>query len=159
MWDSLDDAIHKTVHGFVDGKKSGPGVLAPKVNMNAGTLNNKADPGCDTHHLSLRESIPVQRTANNFSIAQAYCMELGGVFIQLQKVDFVSDSALLDIWATLIEKEGQFATAVKDALSDGNINAAEMKKITEAAQQRISTLLEMVKRIDSIHLQSANLYE
>jgi len=154
MWDSLDDAIYKTIHNFKDGKKSGPGALAPKINMNAGTLNNKADPGCETHHLTLRESIPIQRTASDFSIAQSYCMELGGVFIQLQMIDYVSDSALLDIWATLIEKEGEFAKAVRESLEDGKIKHDEMKQIRDSAQQRISTLLEMVKRLESIHIQT-----
>lgn len=156
MRDSLEDAVYNTIHDYRDGKKSGPGALAPKVNMNAGTLNNKADPAMFTHQLTLRESIPIQREANNFSIAQAYCMELNGVFVQIHQIDNVSDSALLDIWAKLQEKEGEFAKVVREALDDGNIQHDEMKKIREATQQRLSTLLELVKRLESIHFQSVS---
>jgi len=156
MRSSLDDAIYKTIHNYSDGKNTGPGALGPKVNIKPGTLSNKADDNMPSHKLGLFESIPIQREANNFEIVHAYCMELDGVFVQLQQMECVSDSALLDIWATLIEKEGEFAKVVKEALHDGNIDHKEMKDIREAAQQRISVLLELVKRLESIHHQSVN---
>lgn len=154
MRTTLDDAIYNTIHNYSDGKNKGPAALGPKVNIDAGYLGNKANNNMPDHKLGLLESIPIQRETRNFSIAQAYCMELGGVFVQLQNLECVSDSALLDIWATLIEREGEFATAVRESLDDGNIDHDEIKKIRDAAQQRISTLLEMVKRLESIHQQS-----
>lgn len=159
MRDSLEDAVYNTIHNYRDGKKSGPGALAPKVNMNAGTLNNKADPAMFSHQLTLRESIPIQLTANNFSIAQAYCLALNGVFVQLPDIPCVSDTALLDIWATLIEKEGEFAKAVRESLASGDIDHDEIKNIKNRAQERISVLIEMVKRLESIHHQSVSQHE
>jgi len=156
MRTSLSDAIYNTIHDYSDGNNKGPVALGPKVNIDAGYLGNKASDKMPNHKLGLEESIPVQREANDFRIVQAYCMELNGVFVQLQQMECVSDSALLDIWATLIQKEGEFAKVVKEALHDGNIDHQEMKDIREAAQQRISVLLELVKRLESIHHQSVN---
>lgn len=156
MRSSLDDAIYNTIHNYSDGKNKGPAALGPKVNISPGYLNNKADESMPSHKLGLFESIPIQREANDYQIAHAYCQELGGVFVQLKQIDNVSDSALLDIWAKLIEKEGEFAKTVREALDDGNIDEGEMKNVREAAQQRLSVFLELVKRIESIHIQSVN---
>ena len=156
MRTSLSDAIYKTIHEYSDGQNKGPAALGPKINISAGYLNNKADDAMPSHKLGLEESIPVQREANDYRIVHAYCMELNGVFVQIKQMDFVSDSALVDIWARLDEKAGEFAKVHREALDDGYIDHQEMKDIRETAQQRISVLLELVKRLESIHHQSVN---
>lgn len=153
MWDMLDDAIYKTVHDYRDGTRSGAQALAPRVNMNAGTLTNKANPGMETHHLTLRESIPLQLIANDYRIAEAYCIELGGTFLNLPDIGATSDAALLDIWARLAEEQGEAAHAIRMALDDGDVTRKELGTIKTEIHQAICVWLELYKRIESIYAQ------
>lgn len=153
MWDLLDDAIYHTVHDYRDGPRSGAQALAPRVNMNAGTLTNKANPGMETHQLGLRESIPVQLVSGDYHIAEAYCIELGGIFLRLPDIGFTGDAALLDIWARLSEEQGKSAHAIRLALDDGTITHKEIAEVKTKIHKSICVWLELYKRIEGIYEQ------
>lgn len=153
MRDSLDDAMYDTVRDYRDGKNSGAVALAPKVNMIAGTLSNKVNPGMESYILGLKESIPIQLISGDFRIANSYCVELGGVFLRLPDIGPVSDAALLDIWARLAEEQGDAARAIRMALSDGNVTTKELGVIKKEIHEAICVWVELFKRIEGIYTQ------
>ena len=157
MSDALQQAIHDTVHEYPiwsDRKKPrGAVALAPMVNMQAGTLSNKANTIMETHQLTLAESIPIQREAQDYRITDAYCMTLGGVFLRFHDLKFVSDQQLLDVWAKYIQEDGETAKAVSEALADGNINEKEMDRIEKEVNEDIQAKLELLHRVKEIYQQ------
>ena len=150
MWDLVDDAIYKTIHEYKDGHSGGAVALAPKINTNAGTLNNKANPGMERHQLGLKESIPIQYAATDFRIAHAYCQALGGVFMRVENLAGTSDVELLNTWARLIEEEGETAAAIRRALEDGDVTSEELKEIKRETFEDIQIKLELFRRLESI---------
>lgn len=156
MWDAIDDAIYHTVHGFQDrsarGAKGSRGAegLAPRVNMNAGTLSNKANPGMEGHQLTLKESIPIQLTTNDYRIVQAYCHALGGVFMPIENLDGTSDMELLNTWAKLVQEEGETAAAIREALQDSKITRDELQIIRRETFEDITVKLELLNRLEAI---------
>jgi len=153
-FDDLDDAIYRTVHDFktVRGSKTikGAVALAPLINMPAGTLNNKAKPGYETHQLGIKETIPIQLTTDNFIIAEAYCRALDGVFMRFGDLSGTSDVELLTTWAALMAEEGETAEAIKKSLEDGKVTRAELRVIRRETFEDITVKLELLQRLEAI---------
>ncbi len=146
MSNDLDWAIYNTVHDF----KGGARALSAHVAVRAGTLNNKADPGCDTHHLTYHEGIAIQLATQDFRIISTEAAILGGSFIRLAPLEFVSDMALLDAWARWHEETGETAAEVRKALSDGQITRAEYNRIRIEVRQDIQREMEFLRRLEAL---------
>jgi hypothetical protein len=153
LFDGLDRAVYDTVHGYVDPatRQRGAVGLAPRINLQPGTLSNKANPTMETHQLSLRESVPVQLQANDFRILQAYSLLLGHVCYQLPAADAkASDVELLDQYAQFHSAVGEKATAIRTALADGDISPAEMTDIRARFEAMVRCGLGLLSRLEAL---------
>ena len=146
MSSNLDFAIYHTVHDFPGGARA----LASHVAVRAGTLNNKADPACDTHNLTYQEGIAIQLATKDYRIISAEASILGGSFLLHEDLCNVSDVALLDTWAAWMAQEGLTAQAVRDSLEDSKITREESQKIHRKMHESIQRALEFLRRIDSL---------
>ena len=146
MSNDLDWAIYHTVHDF----KGGARALAAHVAVRAGTLNNKADPACDNHNLTYQEGIAIQLASQDFSIISTEAAILGGTFVHLGSLAFVSDMALLDAWARWHEETGQTAAEVRKALDDGKITRDEFRRIRKEVREDIQREMEFLRRLESL---------
>lgn len=150
MLDPIDDAIYQTVHEFRDGDRTGAVALAPKVNMNAGTLSNKVNAFCDTHHLSLKESVPIQLATGRFDILRAYAQSLGFAVVRVTDLSHWSDIELLDSYAAWNAEIGETHGAIRRALEDGNITRTEINEIESEMYQDFERALGVLQRLRSL---------
>lgn len=150
MIDALEQAIYDTVHAYRGRRgRRGALALAPRIGMNPGTLNNKAYPGHESQ-LSLRESIPLQLVAGDFRILDTYAAELNHHVIPRGDFDRTSDSELLDLYAKYHAQVGQAAGAVSQALADGRVTKAEVRRVRAEFLNAARANLEFVARLDAI---------
>lgn len=150
MIDALDQAIHDTVHQYraPDGRV-GAVALAARVGMNAGTLNNKAYPGHDGQ-LTLRESIPIQRQADDFRILAAYAAELDHGVIPLGDFSDCSDMQLLNLYASYHADIGETAAAVRDAIEADSLTRDHVRTVRRELVEDMQAGLAMLARLEAL---------
>lgn len=151
LFGALDSAIYRTVNGFVDPVTRGRGAtaLAPRLNIAAGTLSNKANP-TQEHQLGLRESISLQLATLNFDILYAYTGALGHVAYRLPDADHQGDVELLDSYCELHARVGRLATEIREALVDSRITFEEVAAIRVAFDFLVRAGLGLVNRIEGL---------
>lgn len=152
LYGRLDMAIYDTVHDYRDPRTRGRGAasLAPRCGMHPGTLNNKADPGIDTHKLGLLESVPVQLAADDFRILHAYAADLGHCAWQLPAAVPASDVEVLDAYAFVHERAGRKSAAIRGALSDSRVTAAELADIRAHFDAEVRAGLQLLSRLEAL---------
>jgi hypothetical protein len=142
----LNELVHKTIHNYKGGTKA----LANKIGVNAGTLNNKADPCMKAHTLNLYELIAILRETKDpqllFEIAQIN----GYACVPIQDFSGTSDMEILEAWANWGAERGETEQAIRNALSDNKIIQSELDKIKSEMYEDFQKELELLKRLESI---------
>ncbi len=152
LWSDLDDAVHATVHDYVEpltGKR-GAVALAPRMAMSPGTLSNKANPQMPDHKLGLVESIPLQLVTGEYAILHSYARTLGHCAWPLPPVTAQGDVELLDTYADMHVQAGAVARTVRAALADRRITAAEIAAIRQAFDAQVRAGLAFLARFDGL---------
>jgi hypothetical protein len=152
LYGQLDMAIYDTVHDYRDPRTRARGstALAPRCGMHPGTLNNKADPGIDTHKLGLVESVPVQLAADDYRILHAYAADLGHCAWQLPAATSASDVEVLDAYALVHERAGKKAAAIRAALADNRVTTAELAEIRHHFDAEVRAGLQLLSRLEAL---------
>lgn len=138
-------AAYKTVH-----EHGGAERLSQFLACRAGTLNNKVDPACDTHHLTIAEAIALQLNTNTRHIIQAEAQALGGTFVQLGEYPHVSDMVLLDAWAEHQASLGRTADAIRSSLEDGLITRSELREIRREMFEDFRLAMGLFARLEAL---------
>lgn len=146
MYDSLDEAIYSTCHEF----RGGAVRLAPRVGMNAGTLSNKANPGMESHQLGLRESIPIQRIADDYRILHAYAAALDHTAIPLGDFSACSDLELLELYAKYHARVGEMAKELHDTLADRKVTRREFSIVKHRSDEAVRANRELLSRLEAL---------
>lgn len=141
----VDLAMYQVVHDH-----GGAETLSQYLAIRPGTLNNKVDPGCDTHHLSVAESIALQLATGSRKIVRAECQALGGVYVQGGSWRGVSDQHLLDAWTTLQVSHGETARTIQHALDDGMITRKELRDIRHEMFEDFRCAMELYNRLEGL---------
>lgn len=129
--DQLDQAIYDTVHNYVNphtGKKGAIG-LAPVVDMQASTLQNKANPGEHFAHLTVREARKVMLATGDNRILHRLAADVGEACVPLPTLQFAADMDLLDSWAEWQQDVARTVEAVRDALADKKVTRDEVDRV------------------------------
>ncbi len=131
---ALQSALHKTTSNYRSGEERGAVGLARKFGWQPGSTSNQCQARVTEHEISMVKVLMIMRECNNFAVLQAMCALCG--FICVQQPDFVevSDAALLDLWAELLEKQGKHSAAVRIALSDSKVTRVEMQDVRDTLQ-------------------------
>ena len=150
LWDPIDVAIYETVHQYKDprSRQRGATGLAPRVNMQPGTLNNKANPAQE-HQLTLRESVPIQLTTGDYRILHRYAAALGHVAYPLPDGES-SDVELLTQYAAFHAAVGAKSAAIREALVDGRITTSELTDIRQCFDSMVRAGLSLMLRIEGL---------
>lgn len=142
------DAVYATVHGYPGGAEA----LAPRVGMSGGILRNKANPNCDTNHLTLDEADRLMAMTNDYRILHALAANHGHVCTLLPESMDADNMSVFSMLVALMGEHGDVGRVVEVALSDGRVTSLEVatvkKEIYElqtAAQTLLSRLEGMVK--------------
>jgi len=147
-------ARYNLVHQFKAGKKKGAEALAPLVNMNVGTLNNKVNYNLDTHNLSADENVAIQAATKNYEPIKADAIALGGVFTLLPPhTDDYNDDELLKAYLDMVNDIGETANMFNKAMEDGKIDAQELADIRRECFEDITRIMTLMKVITERHEQ------
>lgn len=149
--DLIDDAIYALVHGH----KGGAVDLAAKAGGNAGTINNKADPGMPGHQPTLRETITWQLLRQDFGVLNAYAATLNHIVLPVVDFSGIADTALLESWANAQAEEGKLASIIRDALEDNRITSGELRDIKGQLFITFQARMELYRRLESLRDDSA----
>lgn len=147
--DLIDDAAYRLVHEFRDGQRAGAPALAPLVNMNVGTLLNKANPQQE-HQFTVREAVAIETVSGRPLMLEAHAALLGYSTLPLGDFADTSDVELLNLYAKYHAEVGDVASAVRRALNDKQITQREFEKIRREVLDVTQAGMEFLARLEAI---------
>lgn len=104
------------------------------------TLNNKFNPHCEDHHLTLSEALAVTELTNDDAILQAWALARGQVLVALPDAG-VTEEELADQVMLVGEMMGAVSHELREARRDGVIDPVERRQIAGAVQRAVKELL------------------
>ncbi|MBH1591422.1 phage regulatory CII family protein [Stenotrophomonas maltophilia] len=140
---NITDAAHKTVKDYPGGSEA----LAVRIGMSAAVLRNKVNPNNNTHHLTLAEASEVMGVTGDDRILHAMAAEHG---YTLQKMQADSMASVMGAMLENAAKQGAFAQALQEALSDGLISENEMKAISSAGTAQVEAMINLLARLRAV---------
>lgn len=146
MFDQIEQAIYDVVHDHPGGATK----LSALVNMNAGTLSNKANPGMEYHQLTVKEAVAIQFARQDFRILAAEAAALGFAIVRLGDFDGVPDLEILTAYANYHSSIGLTATCIAETLEDQKVTRSEFERVRREFFNAASTGLEFLKRMEAL---------
>lgn len=134
----VDDAAHRIGQTF-------PGripALAQRMGVNPDTLTKKLNPNCETHNLSVGDSVHLQMVAGRYDVLHAMAQQLEHVCIHVPDPDRgVVASRLAQVGAEV----GDVFRVAGITLADGEVSATDRRKLTKEVVEAISALSALLK--------------
>lgn len=146
MMSDLERAAYDTVHEYPGGAPR----LAQFLGVRPGTLNNKVDPGCETHHLSVDEALALMLISGDYRILEALSRSTNHLCIRLEHLASVSDLDLLTAYTQLHERLGKVAGAIREAFADGRFERAEYQDIRRLSFDSMNAQFELLRRLERL---------
>jgi len=144
---SVTDAAYNTVHDHPGGAP----VLAVRLGVaSARVLDNKVNPRSDHHKLTLDEAVKLMVFTGDLQILQAIAERVGHLVMPLPVIDCVSDTALLETYTGLIKEVGEFSATFHDAIADGVMTVAEMKRMRQEMHDFFRAGEELLSRAEQL---------
>lgn len=140
---NITDAAHKTVKDYPGGSEA----LAVRIGMSAAVLRNKVNPNNNTHHLTLAEASEIMGVTGDDRILHAMAAEHG---YTLQKMQADGMASVMGAMLENAAKQGAFAQALQEALSDGLISENEMKDISSAGTAQVEAMINLLARLRAV---------
>lgn len=106
------------------------------------TLNNKFNPACEDHHLTLSEALSVTELTNDNGILEAWAMSRGKALVDIP-TGVTCDEELADLVMIVSESVAQVFAAYREARKDGVIDKHERRDIGHRVQDAIRDLLSL----------------
>ena len=144
--DSLEETISCTCHAYPNGIKS----LASALSINPGTLYNKCNSSMTSHHLNIQEALDMMRHTQDFRILETLCRQTHHACVSSVKFQNISDMVLFEAWTACDMEHGITAQIIREALEDGCINKAELKKIRSEMFIDFARELELLDRLKQL---------
>ncbi|MFZ6726176.1 phage regulatory CII family protein [Undibacterium sp. MH2W] len=142
------DAFYRTCFDSPGGIES----LAPRLNMSAQVLRNKANPNTATNHPTLNDVERVMDFTGDFQVLHALAGDRGFICIRVDadaKAN-ASDMAVLDLITQVWKAEGDVGTAVNATLADGRVEAHEIACVRKAVYKAQEALYAMLHRLEGM---------
>jgi hypothetical protein len=140
---NIRDAFHATVHSDQHG---GCEALAVRMGMNAGVLRNKANPNNATNHPTLVEADRLMGLTGDHQILHALARNHGYVCVRMDECENGSDVAVLELVVQVMRTEGAVGQEIHEALADGKISQAELKRIHQSIKNAEAALEQLYAR-------------
>lgn len=125
--------------------------LAAAVHISsAKTLTNKVNHK-QPHQLTPAELVALQLASGDLRILNCMAAELDCAVVPLDtKLLGASDAELLGLWAECVVEEGETATAIRDALADGDIEPDEFERIQREIFEDFTAKLALLQRLQTL---------
>lgn len=140
------DAAYHTAHDYPGGAVA----LAARLGKNPGTFLNKLNPGCETHHLTLSEAVQIQSLSGDHRVLHAMAATLGEICVPAPDFSKVSDSALLELFATMISEGGDFARKFNECLAQKRYAAKGYVELKREAYEFLQAIVELTHRCEGL---------
>ncbi|MGJ9420450.1 phage regulatory CII family protein [Massilia sp. CMS3.1] len=140
------DAFHKTVHGAPGGCEA----IAPRMNMSAAILRNKANPNSATNKPTLDEADRLMGVTGVHDILHALAANHGYVCVRVEEGATAGDMAVLEMITQVWQTNGEVGTEINQALADGRITRAEVDRIREKVRRAECALESVVSRLEGM---------
>ncbi|MGL6254401.1 phage regulatory CII family protein [Aeromonas caviae] len=112
------------------------------------TLNNKFNPACEDHHLTLSEAMAVTELTGDNAILQAWALSRGHTLVALPD-STVTEEELADQVMLVGEVVAAVFGELREARQDGVIDPIERQAITAAVHRAIRELLSLEESVAS----------
>lgn len=112
------------------------------------TLNNKFNPACEDHHLTLSEALAVTELTGDNAILQAWALARGHALVALPD-GTVTEEELADQVMLVGEVVAMVFSVLREARQDGVIDPIERQAIGVAVQGAIKELLSLEESVAS----------
>ncbi len=148
-YSDLDQAKRDVLADY-NGKAS---AMAPLIGIkNPKVLNNKVNPDMSSHGLMVDEAVAMQLIARDNRILFAEASILGFVCLPLptSRLNQTSDTELLTLWAEWQKEIADAATAMHDALADGDIEGHEVARINREMHESFAKGMELLQRFEAL---------
>jgi hypothetical protein len=144
------DTIEKAIHGLIHDRKGGAVQLAPQVNMNPGTLANKANPAMVNHHLTVKEAVAIQKVTKDFRVLAAEAAALNHAIVPLGNFEGISDVEILTAYANYHAKIGKTSGIIAKTLNDHRVTRQEYRAVHTEFFHAVGTGLEFLSRMEAL---------
>lgn len=133
-------AAFNTVRNYARRVPGGVDALAERVGMNRNTLLHKTNPDNSTHHLSVKESVRLQRETADYSILHAMAGALGHAATKATPDQAGGDP--VEAFMRLQVAHADLVRALADAVLDGEgaVSPNQMRRVDAMAQEAIATI-------------------
>ena len=138
---------------YAGGARRGGGIpaVAAKMGVSAGVFYHKLSGAEDTHHkLTVRDMVLVWLVTGRIEHLQALARTLNCLCFPAPDFAGVSDQALLDLLCKVNEEGGHFHAALRKALADGRISAAERVELRREAYEWMAAIAEADARLEGL---------
>lgn len=143
---SVMDAAYRLAHGYPGGIPA----LAARMGKSANTLQHECNPNTTGHKLGLADAALMTALSGDPSIAQALARAARGVFVQLPTDGSVSDEALLEQFATLVQDFGQVGASMNEALADGRVTPREFERFASTVDAMCAAAVQLRERFSQL---------
>lgn len=136
----VDDAAYRIGHSY-------PGrvpALAVRMGVNADTLAKKLNPNCETHRLSVADSVHLQVAAGRNDILYAMASSLDHVCIYMP--DAAPDQVAMRL-AKVGAEVGDVFRVAQQVMADGKIDAAERRELKAQIAEAVGALAAVLKGV------------
>lgn len=138
-------------------KGAGVGALAEKMDVNADTLQNKANPRSQSHRPTVEDLELATLFTGDPRIADVFCKLAGGVFVKTASFEGVSDQELLDEMTQLAKEYADVPMAVSAALADGLVDQGDLDRVSQQLYELNQRGARIYARLASMKRQSRSL--
>jgi hypothetical protein len=144
---SILDVCYRVAHDYAGG---GVKALAVRMGMSYQVLQNKLNPNCDTHHLTVEQAAQIADMTGTDDIAKAFAERRNMVCIPVAQHPGASDMELLDLIISMESEKAEMLDAIKKSLQDGKVDQIEAGKIRKEYMDLVAAIAELLGRIEGM---------
>tara|TARA_R110002167_G_scaffold98718_13_gene259448 strand:+ start:1723 stop:2208 length:486 start_codon:yes stop_codon:yes gene_type:complete len=142
---SLDLACYRAVHDYTGGVVA----VAAVFGWSANTLQNKLNPTQAQNKLTAFEAEQILQLTKDVRILDALCQPVNALWIWGEPYQQVAgDMAMLDNVTELVQRTGELAGEIQQALADGVVDRDEIKRMQYALYRLQQSGVGAVKRAE-----------
>lgn len=120
------DAFYHTVHSFPGGCEA----LAPRMDMSAAVLRNKANPNSTTNKATLDDADRLMGIANDYRIVVALAQKHGFTLTRVEE-QAPSEMSVFESMAGILAQFGEYSQEIHQSFADGRLEQHELNAIDE----------------------------